>query len=339
MLSTESGKRQFALRHSASGPGLKCGPRPHVIDPSSVTVAVEGWNAADLDNQEVFRRSLTSLRDQTYPIRECEVFVFLDAEVDLSRMDWIGELIPHAKIVSVPGSTYYRTKNLALQFARGKYLVFADSDVVYDQRWLESLLGCIADGKELIAGWTRDQPGLLSRTLELCDWSATRPISEYTDWFYGNNLAVRRGLFERLRFREDMGLSGGGAVNVLRRQLREDGIRAWFCADAIAYHALAPFLPKRLRLGGYHVLWRRLSPASSLGVDGASAPIGSLPSNWRDSASCLGARVAAPIVAPWASVHPSRLLSDDRIGKGRRGSWRRPLYVGSRVDQPSLWMV
>ena len=71
MLSTESGKRQFALRHSASGPGLKCGPRARdVIDPSSVTVAVEGWNAADLDNQEVFRRSLTSLRDQTYPIRE-----------------------------------------------------------------------------------------------------------------------------------------------------------------------------------------------------------------------------------------------------------------------------
>lgn len=263
MLSTESGQRQFALGHPASGPGPKCEPRPHVIDPSSVTVAVEGWNAADLDSQEVFRRSLTSLRDQTYPIRECEVFVFQDAEVDLSRMDWIGELIPHAKIVSVPGSTYYRTKNLALQFARGKYLVFADSDVVYDQRWLESLLGCIADGKELIVGWTRYPPGLLSRTLELCDWSATRPISEYTDWFHGNNLAVRRGLFERLRFREDMGLSGGGAVDVLRRQLREDGIRAWFCADAIGYHALAPFLPKRLRIGGYHVHWRRLSPAAS----------------------------------------------------------------------------
>ena len=61
-----------------------------MIDPSSVTVAVEGWNAADLGSQEMFRRSLTSLRDQTYPIRECEVFVFLDAEVDLSRMDWMG---------------------------------------------------------------------------------------------------------------------------------------------------------------------------------------------------------------------------------------------------------
>ncbi len=68
-----------------------------------------------------------SPRCGTRPIRFGSVrySFFLDAEVDLSRMDWIGELIPHAKIVSVPGSTYYRTKNLALQFARGKYLVFA----------------------------------------------------------------------------------------------------------------------------------------------------------------------------------------------------------------------
>lgn len=230
------------------------------IPPSQVTLAVEGWNAGDLRSRELFERSLRSLRGQSYPVTGCEVLILLNSGEAEAGVGWLQDLWPGAKAISVPGMTYYRAKNAALRSARREFIALADSDVVYEPNWLASLLAGFTPGVDLVVGNTRFAPGFLSRTLNLCDWPGARPESGYTDWFYGNNLALRRSLFSTIHFREDMGGSGGGSVNVLRRELASQGVRFWFCAEARASHYLAPFLIKRLRVGAYHVRHRQLSP-------------------------------------------------------------------------------
>ena len=230
------------------------------IVPEQVTVAIEGWNAQDLDSREPFERCLRSLRAQTYPIHRCELLVIVDASIKEQGTIWIKDYLPTATILPVQGATYYRIKNRGIDASKGNVLVFADSDVRYSVRWLEAMIGCLQAGQDLVVGNTQFDDGPFSRTLNLTDWSATRLRSGPTDWLHGNNLAMPRSVFERIRFREDLGTSGGGAVNILREQLSEMGIVPYFCLEARAYHYLASFWLKRLRVGGYPVHYRRMAP-------------------------------------------------------------------------------
>jgi glycosyltransferase involved in cell wall biosynthesis len=238
-------------------------PRPTTIPPEQVTLAIEGWNASDLQNREAFQRSLGSLAGQTYPVDKCQLLIVLDASVPEQEAAWILDHLPNARFLRVPAATYFRSKNRALEAAKTEFLVFADSDVEYSGQWLENLLACFSDGHDLVGGNTQYEHGPLGRTLSLCDWAATRLTSGYSEWFYGNNLAMRSSLLKRLRFREDLGISGGGAVNVLREQLRATGVMAWFCVEARGLHHLAPFLQKRLRVGGYQIHFRRSASETS----------------------------------------------------------------------------
>jgi glycosyltransferase involved in cell wall biosynthesis len=238
-------------------------PAKWPISPHEVTVAIEGWNAQDLDSRLVFERSLRSLAAQTYPLRDCQVLIIVDDSVGESEGAWIMDELPGASILRLRDATYFRSKNLAMKAAKGSVLAFADSDVRYSPPWLELLLGSFKPGVELVAGNTQYEKGLLSTTLSLCDWSATRSKSGPTDWFYGNNLAVKRSVFGRIRFRDDLGRSGGGAVNILRQELQALGVTPWMCAEARAWHHLPPFLEKRLRVGGYQIQFRRKAPETS----------------------------------------------------------------------------
>jgi glycosyltransferase involved in cell wall biosynthesis len=230
------------------------------IEPERVTVAVEGWNAEDLESRALFQRSIESLRRQTYPIDRCEVCILVDSGDVAGQSARVAEMLPRSRVLGVNDETYYRAKNAAMRAAHGEFLVFADSDVAYEPEWLASLLACFRPGIDLVVGNTQFVPGFLSRTLNLTDWPGSRPRSGYTDWFYGNNLAMRRSLFEDLQFREDLGRSGGGSVNLIRMELQDKGVRFWFCAEAKGWHHLAPFFEKRIRVGAFLVRYRKLAP-------------------------------------------------------------------------------
>lgn len=230
------------------------------IAPDQVTLALEGWNASDLESRELFERSIRSMAAQTYPVQDCEVLLLVDAGSAGSQLDWIHSYLPQAKLVPVPGSTYYRIKNAGLEHATREFVVYADSDVAYASVWLESMLKALSQHDGVIAGNTQFDDGFLSRTLNLTEWAASRPESGPTDWFYGNNLAARRSLLETYGFREDLGPSGGGGVDILRQQLRSDGVPIWFCAEAKGWHYVAPFWSKYTRLGAYQIHTLRAAP-------------------------------------------------------------------------------
>lgn len=232
--------------------------RSHPIAPERVTVALEGWNAADLDSPELLRRSLTSLRDQSFPIARAELLVVFDAGAPAAD-EMVRELLPGARVVKLEDFTYYRCKNLALREARGDFLLLADSDVAYDREWMWRMLAAFSSGALLVAGRTRYARGFLSRTIDLCDGGMVRSEDGPTEGFYAHNVALRRELFEGLRFDERMGLSGGGAVEAMKAELAGRGIRPWFAAGALAEHPLPGFVQKRLRVGSFHMHCRGLS--------------------------------------------------------------------------------
>lgn len=231
------------------------------IAPNRVTLALEAWNARDLDRDDLFKRSLHSLANQDYPIDQCQILVMVDSSIREKDLEWILKYLPTATFLRIPNATYYRSKNRALDSATCEIVVFADSDVRYAPDWLQMILATFHDDEvNLVVGKTLFESGFLSGTLNINDWAATRPHSGWTDWFYGNNLAVRRAVFEDFRFREDLGPSGGGAVNIARYELRAAGIRPWYSDEARGWHHLAPFMKNRLRAGGYNIYHRRMSP-------------------------------------------------------------------------------
>lgn len=240
------------------------GDAPVSIPPEEVTVAIEGWNASDIESQEAFEGCLRSLRGQTYPIEGSRVLVLLDQEGQSGEADWILEAFPAVEIHRLQGATYYRTKNRCLELADSPYLVLADSDMVYQADWLERMLAAMSADVEMVVGDTRYQPGFLKHTLDLCDWVATRARSSFTDSFYANNLVLRRSLYSHIRFRDDMGSSGGGGSDVLRHQLTAEGVRPWYSAEARGVHDLPPFLYKRLRIGAFQIHYRREAPGTPL---------------------------------------------------------------------------
>jgi glycosyltransferase involved in cell wall biosynthesis len=230
------------------------------IPASQVTVALEGWNASDLDNRALFERSLRSLVAQTYPVQTCEALILMDEAAIDGCADWVRSFFPDARLVPVAASTYFRVKNAALDQATREVMVFADSDVAYAPNWLESMLGALSQQGGVVAGNTQFDDGFLSRTLNLTEWAATRQESGPTDWFYGNNVAAKRSLFQRYRFREDFGHTGAGGVDVMRARMLRDGIPIWFCAEARGWHHLAPFWTKYTRLGAFQIHFRRMAP-------------------------------------------------------------------------------
>jgi glycosyltransferase involved in cell wall biosynthesis len=229
------------------------------IDPSEVTIGIEGFNAADLESAELFTRTLRSLRAQTYPIERCEILVVVDPTTagDLQR---IRDSLPEATLLLAPEITYYESKNLIASQAKGRYVVLLDSDIEYSPNAVESLLASFEHGAELVVGNTTFDPGPLRDYLSASDWPALRAESGWGEWLYANHLAARRETLLRFPFSTDVTRCGEAAINVTRMRLQQAGIRVWFCREARGHHHLPPFWYKQFRYGAHAVRVRTLYP-------------------------------------------------------------------------------
>lgn len=230
------------------------------VEPAQVTLAIEGWNANNVGERGVFERSLESLKRQTFPLEGCQILLTIGGRTSDEVAGGLRDFLAGVEIVPLSNPTYFRMKNAALARAEREILVFADSDVRYGPNWLASMVSSFHQGIEIVVGNTRYEAGFLHRALSLCDWAAVQPQSGFTDWVYGNNLALRLSRFRDFRFREDMGDSGVGGADVLRMKLKRDGIQPWFCKEAVAYHRRDSILLSRYRIGTYHVHNRRYAP-------------------------------------------------------------------------------
>jgi hypothetical protein len=153
------------------------------------------------------------------------------------------------------GHGYYDQKNLGAAQARGRFVVFLDSDVIPEQGWLERLLGSFADpAVDVVCGnCFLDTGDLVSKTLALAWFFPLRDDRQAlvpTDWFFANNVAFRR---EVARANPFVPLEGAtrGACRLLGRRMAATGIGLFVNTAARVSHPA----PNGLR----HLLMRGLA--------------------------------------------------------------------------------
>jgi len=214
----------------------------------------------------------------------------------------------------IPGSGrgYYEQKNLGTAEARGRIVVFLDSDVIPEPGWLQGLLGSFADpAVEVVCGnCYLDAGDLVSKSLALAWFFPLRDGREVLvrqDSFFANNVAFRRDVAVRYPFVPLEGTSRG-ACRLLARRLTADG-RGLFVNTAARVSHPAPN-------GVRHLLLRGLAQGRGVEAD-------------RQASSHGRPRRARRACGVGDRIHLLRLL------RGRRRGHPRGARVG-RAAPPGL---
>ncbi len=151
------------------------------------------------------------------------------------------------------GRGYYEQKNFGAREARGRFVVFLDSDVIPEPGWLPRLLGSFDDPQvEVVCGnCFLDTGDLVSKSLALAWFFPLRDGREVLarqDSFFANNVAFRREVAIEYPFVPVEGTSRG-ACRLLARRLTADG-RGLFVNTAARVSHPAPNGLRHLLLRG-----------------------------------------------------------------------------------------
>ena len=177
-----------------------------------------------------FRRLLEGIRSQKVD-KEVEIVV-VDSESD----DGSGELAARfgARVERIPAAqfTHGGARNLGASVATGDILVFTSQDALPEnERWLDALVAPLRVDASLAAVYGRQRPFdgaspperyflgfLYGATPRIQRASETSDLSMDTTLFSNANSAIRRSVWEKLRFRDDivMAEDQDWAVRVLR---------------------------------------------------------------------------------------------------------------------------
>jgi hypothetical protein len=173
--------------------------------------------------------------------------------------DFVASCVPalpdrvELRFIAGSGRGYYEQKNLGVSEARGRFVVFLDSDVIPEPGWLSGLLGSFDDPSvEVVCGnCYLDAGDLVSKSLALAWFFPLRDGREVLtrqDSFFANNVAFRRDVAISYPFVPLEGTSRG-ACRLLARRLTEDG-RGLFVNTAARVSHPAPNGLRHLLLRG-----------------------------------------------------------------------------------------
>lgn len=147
--------------------------------------------------------------------------------------------------------------NRGVQEAKGQLYAFTDDDVDVGPQWLSELSLASLEhpearvfGGKITPRWACSPPKWLSahsdgmlRALSVCYDRGIEPhfLRDDEPLFYGANMALRREVFEEgVRFREDLGPNGRGAVRgeeiEMLQELLRRGYRGFYVPAALVYH-------------------------------------------------------------------------------------------------------
>jgi GT2 family glycosyltransferase len=143
-------------------------------------------------------------------------------------------------------------RNHGARYASGEWLAFVDDDCIPDSAWLNEIAIGIPDA-EVIEGKT------------VCLNRTNHPLEEVVENVTGGvlwscNLAIRRGLFEKLGgFDEDF-LEAGGEDMEFALRIRQMKVPVFYAPTAIVYHparrlTLSKWISRVFRLR-WHLLYR-----------------------------------------------------------------------------------
>jgi glycosyltransferase involved in cell wall biosynthesis len=216
----------------------------------AVSVIVEGYNAmSDIGSMD---DTMSALRAQRFPLREVEIIlVGSSAQASEWERRFSADADFHSvRAVGADGSKYYGFKNCGAEIARAPILAFTDSDAAPFPEWLATLVNGIRNGADVTAGISlfRDERSANSRSPWLLaaasiSWGfvagAARDGSPVAKAFLSHNVGVRAEVFERMRFRSDLGRTCAGTL--LYTALVAEGARITLQPEQRVAHAFRPW--------------------------------------------------------------------------------------------------
>jgi hypothetical protein len=199
----------------------------------------------------MLHRVMAQLRELDQP---AEVLLVFDARaIDESRVNEAmagiaGRARDGVEIYTVPtsGLRYYQLKNEGARRSRGDILLFVDSDVIPDERWLTTLVGSFQDPavEVVMANPYVDADTLYGKTFALAWYFPSRAADGAvmpTTHSFVNSIAFRRETFHRHPFPEDRELYIGQCLD-FRATLRQVGIEVYMNPAARIRHPPPTFV-------------------------------------------------------------------------------------------------
>jgi hypothetical protein len=224
---------------------------------SSFSILIETENLAIVEHG-VLRRCLESLARQSR-IRDAERVVILDGgRAEAPDLETLLRDFPWASVARAErGTTYAGLKAFGVSRTTSSIVVFADSDVVYEDGWLEGLLSEFAKGPEVevVCGETTtpiEGPKGLAYALtfnfpRFSGETASSPSPVY----WANNVAMRREVLERAPIPDPAALYRSQSV-AHASMLAEMRITIWRQPRSRGVHAIQSFteaVPRYFHLG------------------------------------------------------------------------------------------
>jgi hypothetical protein len=135
---------------------------------------------------------------------------------------------------------YYASKDLGARHAAGEILLFIDSDVIPEPRWLERLLAPFRDPLvQIVAGSAFIEPVDFTGKVFALTWffplRREAGPAEKADHFFANNFAMRKSLYDQHPFPELKGSSRGSCL-LLAAELTRAGIPIFRVSGARVAH-------------------------------------------------------------------------------------------------------
>ncbi len=207
----------------------------------SVILETENLGMAGIED---LKSSLNSLKNQSYPIKKAkEVIIIVGGHVSKEAQNYIKKNYPWARIHNEDGHLEYtKAKALGAKLAKGEVIIFVDSDVKYEKKWLENIVKIFSKNKgvDIVGGDTRIET-VSGYTLSLnLMWMiyVQNKINKLAPakYFSLNNFAIKRDLMNKINIPFKISLYRG-KIPLWRENLMRNGARIYRAPHTKGYHA------------------------------------------------------------------------------------------------------
>lgn len=239
---------------------------PSIIPPSLLAIAgktslvietnnLQGGNGGQQVIVQSLQRLLHHLSQQTLPLKQLYDVVITHSGIDADACQQLCAACDFSlRFTEIPAeSGYYYAKNAGFAGVAEQvdYIVFADSDCIPADIWLESLLTPFSHRPDLaaVSGRTSYHSSVFGSALTTIDfkyYSNPRYLSA-TRNFYANNVVFSRHLFAQEGY-QSLARTYRGHCQVLGLKLEQSGVEIHFVPEAHTVHRLPDSLVEVVQL-------------------------------------------------------------------------------------------